>query len=92
LKVLAFLFAGALVVGAFWLGGHSGGLPAPLRDFARDDDLATVDAALERVHDQFYTDVGRDELANEAIRGIVAGLDDRFSSYFDPRSTAGSSR
>ena len=85
MKVLAFLFAGALVIGAFWLGGHSGGLPSPLRDFARDDDMATVDAAIERVHDQYYTDVSRGKLADDAVRGVVEGLDDRFSSYFDPK-------
>jgi carboxyl-terminal processing protease len=85
LKVLAFLFAGALVVGAFWLGGHSGGLPTPLRDFARDDDLGTVDAAIERVHDDYYRGVTREQLSNDAIRGVVEGLDDRFSGYFDPK-------
>jgi len=86
LKVLASLIlVGALVVGAFWLGGHSGGLPAPLRDFARDDDLGTVDAAIERVHDDYYREVPREELSNDAIRGVVQGLDDRFSGYFDPK-------
>ena len=89
MKVLASLLLGlALVVGAFWLGGHSGGLPAPLRDFARDDDLATVDAALERVYDDYYRKIPRDELANDAIRGVVEGLDDRFSGYFDPKEFA----
>ena len=84
MRLLALIFAVAAVVGAFWLGGHSGGLPEPLRDFARDDDTATIDAALERVHDDYYREVGKDKLADEAIRGMVSGLDDRFSSYFDP--------
>src|SRR3712207_3057563 len=65
------------------LGGHSAGLPAPLRDFARDDDLATVDAAIERVHDEYYRPIDRQKLSDDAIRGVVRGLDDRFSGYFD---------
>jgi carboxyl-terminal processing protease len=87
-RVLAVLLVSVLVVGAFWLGGHSGGLPEPLRDFARDDDLATVDAAIERVYDDYYRRVPRDALANDAIRGVVEGLDDRFSGYFDPKEYA----
>jgi carboxyl-terminal processing protease len=74
----------AALLGGIWLGGHSSTLPGPLADFARDDDLAVVDAAIERVHDDYYKDVGKDKLADEAIRGMVEGLDDRFSSYFDP--------
>jgi carboxyl-terminal processing protease len=82
-RLLALILAVAAVVGAFWLGGHSGGLPDPLRDFARDDDTATIDAALERVHDDYYRQIPRGELADDAIRGMVEGLDDRFSGYFD---------
>jgi carboxyl-terminal processing protease len=84
-RVLALLLVAGLVVGAFWLGGHSGGLPAPLRDFARDDDTATIDAAIERVYDDYYREIPRERLANDAIRGVVQGLDDRFSGYFDPK-------
>ena len=81
---IALLAVIAALVGGIWLGGHSASLPGPLRDFARDDDLAVVDAAIERVHDDYYREVGKDKLADEAIRGMVSGLDDRFSSYFDP--------
>ena len=83
MRLLVLIFGLAAVVGAFWLGGHSGGLPEPLRDFARDDDTATIDAALERVHDDYYREISRRELADDAIRGVVDGLDDRFSGYFD---------
>ncbi len=79
------ILAAAGLTGAFWLGGHSGGLPSPLRDFARDDDLAVVDAAIERVYDDYFRAIPREELSNDAIRGVVRGLDDRFSGYFDPK-------
>lgn len=78
----------AALLGGMWLGGHSASLPGPLRDFARDDDLAVVESAIERVHDDYYREVGKDELADEAIRGMVRGLEDRFSSYFDPEEYA----
>ena len=73
---------GTLALG-MWLGGHSGSLPAPLRDFARGEDAAVVDAAMEKIEDDYYREVSKEELADEAIRGMVEGLDDRFSAYFD---------
>ena len=73
----------AALFGGIWLGGHSASLPGPLQDFARDDDLAVVDASIERVHDDYYRGVSKKKLADEAIRGMVKGLDDRFSAYFD---------
>jgi carboxyl-terminal processing protease len=66
-----------------WIGGHSGSLPAPLRDFARGEDAAVVDAAMEKIEDDYYTKVSKEDLADDAVRGMVRGLDDRFSAYFD---------
>src|SRR5690349_19229791 len=71
-----------------WLGGHSGSLPGPLRDFARDDDTAVVDAAVARVHADYYRKIPKRQLADNAVRGIISGLHDRFSSYFDPQEYA----
>jgi carboxyl-terminal processing protease len=78
LVVLGTLFLG------MWLGGHSGSLPAPLRDWATDDDTAVVSAAIERVKDDYYRGLDERDLADDAVRGVVRGLEDRFSAYFDP--------
>ena len=86
LAALAVLL-GTLLLG-MWLGGHSGSLPAPLRDLVRDDDLAVIDAAVEQVQDDYYRKVPDRQIADDAVRGIVRGLDDRFSAYFDPREFA----
>jgi len=66
-----------------WLGGHSSVLPKPLQDLVADDDVAAIDDALSLVKDDFYRPVGEEKLADDAIRGAVRGLDDRFSAYFD---------
>jgi carboxyl-terminal processing protease len=86
-------FAALLVLVAtlalgIWLGGHSGSLPGPLRDFARGEDAARIDAAMEKIEDDYYTKVSKDQLADDAVRGMVEGLDDRFSAYFDEREYA----
>jgi carboxyl-terminal processing protease len=69
-----------------WLGGrHSAWLPGPLRDaLVGDEDTAVVKEAIDRVHDTYYREIPKSALADDAIAGIVAKLDDRFSNYFDP--------
>jgi carboxyl-terminal processing protease len=71
-----------------WIGGHSAGLPAPLRDFARGEDAAVVDAAMEKIEADYYRPVSKSKLADEAVRGMVEGLGDRFSAYFDEKEFA----
>ena len=83
MRILTVLLVVAALLGGIWLGGHSANLPGPLRDLARDDQTAVVDAALERVHDDYYRSVSREELADDAVRGMVRALEDRFSAYFD---------
>jgi carboxyl-terminal processing protease len=84
-RITTVLLVLAALLGGIWLGGHSSILPGPLRDLARDDQTAVVDDALDLVHDDYYRQIGRDELADDAVRGMVRGLRDRFSSYFDPQ-------
>jgi carboxyl-terminal processing protease len=69
-----------------WLGGrHSQWLPGPLRDaLVGDSDTAVVQEAIDRVHDTYYRQIPKSALADDAIAGVVAKLDDRFSNYFDP--------
>ena len=83
MRILTVLLFVAALLGGIWLGGHSGSLPAPLRDLATDEDTEVLETALERVHDDYYRKVPRERLADEAVRGMVRGLDDRFSAYFD---------
>jgi len=75
-----------LVVG-IWVGGrHSSWLPGPVRSaLVGDEDTAVVQEAIEDVADAYYRKIPRDQLANHAIDGVVRGLDDRFSAYFDPQ-------
>ena len=77
--LVAVLFAG------MWIGGHSGLLPSGLQKVVADDDVATIDAAVRRIHDDYYRRVDKSKLSDDAVRGAVRGLDDRFSSYFDPK-------
>jgi carboxyl-terminal processing protease len=84
IALTAVLAAGTLFVG-MWLGGHSHLLPDGLQELVADDDVTDVADALSRVRDDFYRDVEESELSNDAIRGAVDGLGDRFSHYLDPR-------
>src|SRR5215212_3511063 len=68
-----------------WLGGHSHLLPPAVRDVIADDDVAHVDEALSRVHDDYYREIGKGRLTDEAIRGTVKSLNDPFSNYFDAK-------
>ncbi len=83
ISLLVVLFAG------MWLGGHSHVLPDGLRDLVADDQVVRIDDALSRVENRFYREVGEDELTDDAIRGAVRGLGDRFSFYLDPKEYKG---
>jgi len=86
---LAYVVALVVVLLAFgtWVGGrHSSWLPGPVRDvLVGDGDTAVVEEAIDRVHDTYYRKIPKSVLADDAIAGVVAKLDDRFSNYFDPK-------
>jgi carboxyl-terminal processing protease len=76
-----------LVLGAgLWVGGrHPDWLPGPVRDaLVGDQDTRVVAEAIDDVHNTYYRKVPKDQLADDAIAGVVAKLDDRFSNYFSP--------
>jgi carboxyl-terminal processing protease len=83
---LALLLPGLLVLG-IWLGGrHPDALPSFLRTpLVGDQDTAVVRQAIDTVHNTYYREISKQQLANTAIAGIVARLHDRFSNYFDPK-------
>jgi carboxyl-terminal processing protease len=78
-----------LLSAGIYVGGHPGGLPGFVRDpLVGDQDTRVIDEALDQVHDTYYRDIPRKQLANESIRGMVESLKDRFSNYFDPQQYA----
>ena len=87
LKRLTILLAGllpvVLVLGIWW-GGHPSSLPGPLRDAFVDDHTATLDQALQIIHDDYYRKVDLGRLVDNSIGGAVRRLDDRFSNYLSP--------
>ena len=88
LTVLACLAPVLLILG-IWLGGHPDNLPGFLRDpLVGDSDARTVDSAIDRIHETYYRDVGRGELVDRAIGGMVGSLHDRFSHYFSAKQYA----
>src|ERR1700742_3637919 len=75
-----------LLVFGIWVGGrHPGWLPGPVRGaLVGDTHSAVVKEAIGRVHDTYYRKIPEDQLADDAIEGVVRRLDDRFSNYFTP--------
>jgi carboxyl-terminal processing protease len=75
-----------LLVFGIWVGGrHPGWLPGPVRGpLVGDTHSAVVKEAIDRVHDTYYRKIPEDQLADDAIEGVVRRLDDRFSNYFSP--------
>jgi carboxyl-terminal processing protease len=90
LPVLAAVLGVLLLVFGIWLGGrHSTWLPGPLQSvLVGDEHTAVVEEAIDDVHRTYYREVPKDELADDAIAGVVRNLDDRFSNYFDPTQYA----
>src|SRR4051794_34053501 len=71
------------------LGGHPRALPGPVADvLVGNEDGRVVNEALDEVQARYYRKIPRDELADDAISGVVSSLNDRFSQYFDPKDYA----
>jgi len=76
-----------LLVGGIWLGGHPETLPNPIRTALVDDDRALRAEIVDSVKDNFYKPVKESEIDESSLKGIVRGLDDRFSHYLTPKET-----
>jgi carboxyl-terminal processing protease len=83
---LAVLSVLVLLALGLWVGGrHPDWLPDPVRSAViGDSDTAVVREAIDKVNRTYYRKIPKDQLADDAIAGIVSKLNDRFSNYFNP--------
>jgi carboxyl-terminal processing protease len=76
----------AMLCAGMWLGGHPGKLPEFLREPFVDSSAGLTAEATELIQDNYYRSVGKAELGNSSLQGMVRGLrkkfQDRFSDYF----------
>jgi carboxyl-terminal processing protease len=76
-----------LLAGGVWLGGHPETLPGPVRDAFVDEDRALRSEIVDDIKDNFYKPVSDKQIEESSLKGIVDGLNDRFSSYLTPKET-----
>ena len=89
----AIVAAVAVLLGGIWLGGHPGDLPSPLRSHFFDNrpSESVLVQALGVLSTRYYRPIDRSRVIDDALAGMVAGLDDRYSRYIEPsaqRATA----
>jgi carboxyl-terminal processing protease len=88
-KIVAALCVLLVLVVGIWLGAHPKYLPDPVADvLAGDENRRVVLEGLDTIHDKYYREIGRGELADAALKGSVADLHDRFSAYFSEKEYA----
>jgi carboxyl-terminal processing protease len=82
----------AVAAAGLWLGGHPRSLPEPLRDAFVEEPAGLTAEAAEAIEDSYYRPVGKTELGNASLQGMVRELrrrhEDRFSEYFSPDALA----
>jgi carboxyl-terminal processing protease len=82
----------ALFAAGLWLGGHPSALPDRLRDAFVEEPAGLTAEAAEAIEDNYYRPVGKTELGNASLQGMVRELrrrhQDRFSEYFSPEALA----
>jgi carboxyl-terminal processing protease len=79
--------AAALLLGGVWLGGHPESLPEPLRDAFVTDDRGLRAELQDAIKDDFYKPIDDSQIEQGSLKGMVEGLDDRFSNYLTPKET-----
>jgi carboxyl-terminal processing protease len=89
LKAVAVIAAAVvLLLGGIWLGGHPESLPDPLRDAFVTNDRGLRAELQDAIQDDFYKQVDDAQIEQGSLKGMVQGLDDRFSNYLTPKETA----
>ncbi len=80
----------ACLCAGLWLGAHPSGLPGFVRDAFVGEPAGLTGEAAEVIEDNYYRSVGRTELGNSSLQGMVRELrrrhHDRFSDYFSPEA------
>ena len=80
----------AVLAAGLWLGGHPQALPDPLRDVFVAEPAGLTAEAAQAIEENYYREVGEEELGNASLQGMVRELrkrhDDRFTEYFSPES------
>lgn len=77
-----------MLIGGIWLGGHPESLPDPLRNAFVSDDRGLRAELQDAIQDDFYKPVDDAQIEQGSLKGMVDGLDDRFSNYLTPKETA----
>jgi carboxyl-terminal processing protease len=80
---LAALMVLAVLLLGIYLGGHPADLPGFLRNLSGSQSTV-LDQAVNEVLQDYYVPLKRSSLDDNSLSGLVAGLDDRFSSYLTP--------
>jgi carboxyl-terminal processing protease len=87
-KTAAVIAAGlAVLLAGIWLGGHPESLPDPLRDAFVKEDRALRAELEDSIKSDFYKPVSDSQLEQGSLKGMVEGLNDRFSNYLTPKQT-----
>jgi carboxyl-terminal processing protease len=90
-RILASVLVGLVVLLAgIWLGGHPSWLPSPLRSaFVDQGEDPLVNQVLNLLQQDYYRPLGRGQLVNKGLAGMVASLGDPYSHYYDPSDYQG---
>jgi carboxyl-terminal processing protease len=82
-----------VLAAGLWIGGHPAKMPSFLRDVFVDESAGLTAEATELIEDDYYRPVGKHELIDSSLQGMVRGLrrdhHDRFSEYFSPQALEG---
>lgn len=85
---LAIACAVVALAAGLWLGGHPETLPGFVRGAFVEDDRALRAEVLDEIEENYFKEVDEESLDDASVRGLVRGLDDRFSHYFSPEENA----